>query len=155
MSMKNSNDIIGNRTPDLPACSAVSQPTAPPAACHEDTGGSGGLLHSFLTSALDAPASLSPVPNAHPWKTRIIGTPLWQPHTLCFPTVILHTFYILHIYNLPIHSQALYTNPITNTLQQSTHNLNTHRNTVSRSTLSAAHHSLHKPHNKHTPTVPT
>jgi hypothetical protein len=27
---KNSNDIIGNRTRDLPACSAVPQPTAPP-----------------------------------------------------------------------------------------------------------------------------
>jgi hypothetical protein len=30
MSMKNSNDTIGNRTRDLPACSSVSQPTAPP-----------------------------------------------------------------------------------------------------------------------------
>jgi hypothetical protein len=30
MSIKNSNDTIGNRTRDLPACSAVSQPTAPP-----------------------------------------------------------------------------------------------------------------------------
>jgi len=30
--MKNSNDIIGNRTRDLPACSAVPQPTAPPRA---------------------------------------------------------------------------------------------------------------------------
>ena len=27
--MKNSNDIIGNRTHDLPACSAVPQPTVP------------------------------------------------------------------------------------------------------------------------------
>jgi hypothetical protein len=32
MSMKNSNDNIGNRTCDLPACSAVPQPTAPPRA---------------------------------------------------------------------------------------------------------------------------
>ena len=32
MSMKNSNDTIGNRTHDLPACSAVPQPTAPPRA---------------------------------------------------------------------------------------------------------------------------
>ena len=31
--MKKSNDIIGNRTRDLSACSAVPQPTAPPAAC--------------------------------------------------------------------------------------------------------------------------
>jgi hypothetical protein len=29
MSMQNSNDAIGNRTSDLPACSAVPQPTAP------------------------------------------------------------------------------------------------------------------------------
>jgi hypothetical protein len=28
--MKNSNDTIGNRNRDLPACSAVPQPTAPP-----------------------------------------------------------------------------------------------------------------------------
>ena len=32
-SMKNCNDITGNRTRDLPTCSAVSRPTAPPAAC--------------------------------------------------------------------------------------------------------------------------
>jgi hypothetical protein len=30
MSVKKSNDTIGNRTRDLPACSAVPQPTAPP-----------------------------------------------------------------------------------------------------------------------------
>jgi hypothetical protein len=33
MSMKNSSDTIGNRTRNLPTCSAVPQPTAPPAAC--------------------------------------------------------------------------------------------------------------------------
>ena len=33
MSMKNSNDTIGNRTRDLPPCSAVPQPAVPPAAC--------------------------------------------------------------------------------------------------------------------------
>ena len=32
MSMKNVNDTIGNRTRDLPTCSAVPQPTAPPRA---------------------------------------------------------------------------------------------------------------------------
>jgi len=32
MSMKNSNDTIGNRTHDLLACSAMPQPTAPPRA---------------------------------------------------------------------------------------------------------------------------
>jgi hypothetical protein len=30
MSMKNSNETIGNRTRHLPACSAVPQPTVPP-----------------------------------------------------------------------------------------------------------------------------
>jgi hypothetical protein len=30
--MKNSNDTIGNRTCDVPVCSAVPQPTAPPRA---------------------------------------------------------------------------------------------------------------------------
>jgi len=30
--MKNSNDTIGNRTRDLPACSAVPQPNVPPRA---------------------------------------------------------------------------------------------------------------------------
>ena len=30
MLMKNSNDTIGNRTRDLPSCSAVPQPIAPP-----------------------------------------------------------------------------------------------------------------------------
>jgi len=30
--MKNSNGTIGNRTSELPACSAVPQPTAPPRA---------------------------------------------------------------------------------------------------------------------------
>jgi len=33
LSMKNSNDTIGNRTRDPPARSAVTQPTAPTAAC--------------------------------------------------------------------------------------------------------------------------
>jgi len=31
--MKNFSDTIGNQTRDLPTCSAVRQPTAPPAAC--------------------------------------------------------------------------------------------------------------------------
>ena len=39
MSMKNSSDIIGNRTRDLPTCSAVSQPTAPPRTHHSLSSG--------------------------------------------------------------------------------------------------------------------
>jgi hypothetical protein len=38
MSMKNSNDTIGNGTRDLPICSAVPQPTAPPAVCFQCSG---------------------------------------------------------------------------------------------------------------------
>ena len=34
MSMKNSSDTIGNRTRDLPACSALPQPTALTRALH-------------------------------------------------------------------------------------------------------------------------
>jgi hypothetical protein len=33
--MKNSNDTIGNRTCDLPTCSAVSQPATPPRVPHK------------------------------------------------------------------------------------------------------------------------
>ena len=35
MSIKNSNDTIGNRTLDLPACRAVPQRTAPPSVPHK------------------------------------------------------------------------------------------------------------------------
>jgi hypothetical protein len=42
MSMKNSNDTIGYRTRDLPACSAVHQPTAPPVCWGEGEGGGSG-----------------------------------------------------------------------------------------------------------------
>ena len=37
MSMKNSNDTIGNRTRDLPTCSAVPQPTEIPRAAEGNT----------------------------------------------------------------------------------------------------------------------
>ena len=34
--LKNSNDVVGNRTRDLPACSAVPQPTAQPCALNKE-----------------------------------------------------------------------------------------------------------------------
>ena len=46
MSMKNFNDTIGNRTRDLPACSAVPQQTAPPRAPDDD-----GFLSNFTCLA--------------------------------------------------------------------------------------------------------
>jgi hypothetical protein len=36
MSIKNCNDTIGKRTPNLPACSEAPQPTASPHAAYED-----------------------------------------------------------------------------------------------------------------------
>ena len=45
--MKNSNDIIENRTGDLPACSAVPQPTAPPRTQHVDIGPIINLFHAY------------------------------------------------------------------------------------------------------------
>ena len=45
--MKNSNYTIGNRTRDLPACSAVSQPTATPRA---KFGGSSLIFEKFVVA---------------------------------------------------------------------------------------------------------
>jgi len=51
MSRKNSNDTIGNRTCDLPACSAVPQPTAPPCAPRSVLG-RGRILYTSTYFAL-------------------------------------------------------------------------------------------------------
>ena len=45
MSMTNSNDTIGNRTRDLPTCSAVPQPTAQPGAPYDDGDNKIALQH--------------------------------------------------------------------------------------------------------------
>jgi hypothetical protein len=50
MSMKKTNDTIGNRTRDLPGCSKVLQPTAPPRAPHPRLVRSKNVF--FLTSVL-------------------------------------------------------------------------------------------------------
>ena len=48
MSMKNSNSTIGNQTRDLPACSAVPQPTAVPGAPNTAVRNSNhALVYSF------------------------------------------------------------------------------------------------------------
>ena len=55
MSMKNSNDTIGNQTRDLPTCSAVPQPTALPRApvvCVDEViMGEYGFRHIRFTSS--------------------------------------------------------------------------------------------------------
>jgi len=75
--MKNSNDTIGNRTRDLPACSAVPQPTAPPRV--PDT-----TLHSlfYLETALHVSGGTS---THHQERKQlhlqhlVFGTPLLLP----------------------------------------------------------------------------
>ena len=54
MSINNSNDTIGNRTRDLPVCSAVPQPTAPPRAPYK------WQANIFKTEPHASPASLQP-----------------------------------------------------------------------------------------------
>jgi len=49
MSMKNSNNTIGNRTRDLPDCSAVHHPTAPPAACPNYKSTNGDIFDSCIS----------------------------------------------------------------------------------------------------------
>ena len=49
--MKNSNDTIGNRTRDLPACSAVPQPTAPTSIPQPDYRGGGVKRWGVVLSA--------------------------------------------------------------------------------------------------------
>jgi len=52
--MKNSIDTIGNITRDLPACSAVSQPTAPP-----HTPQKGGKVNKYNCEDLRSVMSLT------------------------------------------------------------------------------------------------
>ena len=60
MSMKNSNDTIGNRTRDLPACSAVPQPTATPRAPGAESGKNKKSIQNFK-SALEHFINKKPV----------------------------------------------------------------------------------------------
>ena len=63
MSMKNSNDPIGNRPRDLLACSAVPQPTEPPR-----VPSSSGLIHkkSWEWGQAHHDASYAPESNSGP-----------------------------------------------------------------------------------------
>jgi len=60
MSMKESSDAIGNRTRDLPTCSAVPQPTAPPRALIRDVVTYNSIKHVvFLDGNLTAYLKIS------------------------------------------------------------------------------------------------
>jgi len=67
MSMKNSNDTIGNLTRDLPACSAMPQLTAPPRAPVQMIQGSKLTLWLHYCSWLDNPNR----PGPHFWGSLI------------------------------------------------------------------------------------
>jgi hypothetical protein len=64
--MKNSKDTIGNRNPDLPACSAVPQPTAPPRALNSTL----VMPNCFVSFACER-RNFSSVPNR---RRRTIST---------------------------------------------------------------------------------
>jgi hypothetical protein len=63
--MKNSNDTIGNPTRDLPACSAVPQPTAPPR----------GPLAEMSTRNIS-------------WEIKAAGAWDWQTYQFLAPIVL-------------------------------------------------------------------
>jgi hypothetical protein len=77
MSMKNSNDTIGNRTRDLPACSAVPQPTALPRAPISCI--SVDMFHSPLNLPLWN-ALYDMVVTLHSWLTSPVGQVMGSLH---------------------------------------------------------------------------
>jgi hypothetical protein len=76
MSMKNSNDTIGNRTRDLPACAAVLQQIAPPVAPYSFEGkfkfhpraGHEGLDSFFNTGARWECVVNATIRPLYPWE---------------------------------------------------------------------------------------
>ena len=69
MSMKNSNDTIGNRTRNLPACMAVPQPRAPPEACPAVEIGFKQLVS--CTVKLQMLESSHVIPGYEKWQTSL------------------------------------------------------------------------------------
>jgi hypothetical protein len=65
MSMKNSNDTIGKRTRNLPACSEVPQPTAPPRVAYKDI-----LIQNLRQIYVDSYKNLS---GLTPYITRVVN----------------------------------------------------------------------------------
>jgi hypothetical protein len=69
ISIKNSNDTIGNRTRDLPACSAVPQPTEPPRAPQINN----PLLISCSMRQNHASKTIQPATSRNTWSTKFYG----------------------------------------------------------------------------------
>ena len=85
MSIKISSDTIGNQTRDLPACSAVPQPTAPPRDNRNEyqeyfLGGKGGR-HIGLTILASKRVDCLQI-----WKPQAPGTPRFCPGLCLFPS---------------------------------------------------------------------
>ena len=102
MSMKNLNDTIGNRTRDLPACSAVPQPTAPLCYCR---------LLAFVSILIVAVFLLLGQCNNRMWfidclidrftdwsDSGLLSSPRYY---FSSPSPSLHTFILLSLLNFP------------------------------------------------------
>ena len=80
VSMKNSNDTIGNRTRDLPTCSAVPQPTAPP------TGAGAELFHADRRTDMKPIVALGNFANA---RKKALGLNSISGEKVVFEKVIV------------------------------------------------------------------
>jgi hypothetical protein len=79
MSMKNSNDTIGNRNHHLLACSAVPQPTALPAACpHVITKDFQILPNSLFTNNTTYLTYLSYLSHNYITTNKQVNTGIWS-----------------------------------------------------------------------------
>ena len=111
--MKNSSDTIGNRTRDLPACSAVPQPTAPPRAPSDEHN-----RNKFCTVQLPITVAIC----LHSITLYAIPCPSNTHTTICSPCEILcyndadtdlrrcylkDSFYIFFTYECPMTRSTL------------------------------------------------
>jgi hypothetical protein len=79
MSMKNSNDTIGNRTRKFRTCSAVPQPTAPPAACPTFM----IIYRRIIQERLNNEGNLLKVYGCHCWASAILVYLKADSHIAC------------------------------------------------------------------------
>jgi len=69
--MKKPNDTIGNRTRNLPVCSAVTQPTAPPRSPSKESSENKFFNFQSLSGDAEVTAAISVGIEHHiPWKRR-------------------------------------------------------------------------------------
>ena len=73
MSMKYSSDTIGNRTPDLPACNATPQPTAPPRAPIRTL----NWLHTYLNTSWRAYTNYDDITSWYLYSSGMLLSVWW------------------------------------------------------------------------------